>query len=277
MSLAIEPSPPRHAPHRPATDRGRPRRGTRQIMVTATGLQGVAPSLATLEHAAALGAGWVSVEVRRTADEQPVLLRCSDLRGVSDVSLCYPTRPSVCIEDLTWSEAAQVGIWLGRHATGRVMGLGQLVAGFRGSPGLLLDLPVGPRNTDLDRCVTPHLQRVDRSRPLAVRSRDLDALSRIAAATSDVLTVARLGASAARYSLGLLPADIAAVSVPSDLVDADLVDEARFRGLGVIAEEPTAEEPARRLLELDVLALEVRDEVLLSALLGPRREGRGGQ
>lgn len=240
--------------------------GSGHIVLTATGAQGVAPSLATFERATAVGADWISVEVRNTADGHPVLLRCSELRGVSDASLRYPGRSAICVEDLTRDEVSQLSIWLGRNTSARVTELPDLLGGLRSDAGLVLDLPIGPRVTGLDHVVEGHLRQAAEHRPIAVRSRDIDALGRIRAAVPGVTTLARLGASAARYSLGLLPGHIDGVSLPSGHVDDDLVVEASSRRLWVTAEAPSTVAEARRVLDLDVLALELHDDSMLTSI-----------
>lgn len=241
-------------------------RGSGHLVLTATGAQGVAPGLATFERAAALGADWVSVEVRATADGYPVLLRCSDLRGVSDASLRHPGRGAVCVEDLTRAEVARLTIWLSRNECAAVTELPELLVGLRNRSGSVLDLPIGPRAAGLDRVVARHVREAAHARPLAVRSRDIDALGRIRAEAPGVTTLARLGASAARYSLGLLPDEVDGVSLPSGLVDRDLVDEASSRGLRVVAEGASTPAEARRVLDLDVLALELHHDGMLTAI-----------
>lgn len=239
---------------------------SRRLVLTATGARGVAPGLATFERAAALGAGAMSVELRATADGHPVLLRCSDLRGVSDAAVRYPGRPAVCVEDLTWAELARLSIWLSHDTSTSVTPLAAVLVGPRTRAGLVLDLPIGPRAVGLDQVVVRHLRGTTRARPLAVRTRDVDALGRIRSSVPGVTTLARLGASAARYSLGLLPRHVDGLSLPSGLVDRELLDEASSRGLMVIAERPSTTAEARRVLDLGILALEVVDDPMLTAI-----------
>lgn len=266
----------------------------RPAVIAARGIGGRAPenTVAALELAASMGAGWVSVEVRRTRDDVLVLLSSSDLRGTTDVVSVLPDRAPYRVEDLTFEEVRLLDVGVRHHPrfTGeRVTRLGEALDRLGGRVGIVIDVPIGPRTAGIDALIVGELAQRPELRTIgarvAVRSRDLVALEAIAGDVPGTRTFYRLGPSAVRDSIGLVPPGMDGVTVPRGSLDAELVLRARERGLAVVVDRIGAPADVVTALRLGVAAVEVDEPRTLAAavasaqgLVGvsaPVRDGAG--
>jgi hypothetical protein len=229
----------------------------------------------SLEDAIAVRPDRVAFELRRSTDGDLVLVRSAGLRSAaSPAAPAAPAPGGLEVEHLAIGDALQVEIRTragARFSTAHVVPLAAGLRRLGNGTGAVLDLPVGPRNTDLDRALIGHLAIVPEARRrgprVVVRSRDTDALLRIRAALPGVITLARLGASAARYSLPLVPPGVHGVTVPVAQLDGEVVTLARERGLAVTVDQVPTPAEARRAVALGADAVE-SDGGLLGEVLG---------
>lgn len=245
----------------------------RPALVAARGIGRAAPehTLAALELAAAIGAGWVSVEVRRTADGELVLLRSSDLRGTTDVVSVLPDRAPFRVEDLTLEEVRLLDVGGGVHpsfAGERITTLAAALDRLGGRVGVIVDIPIGPRTAGIDRLVAVELAARPELHTLgprvAVRSRDVLALETVAELVPGTATLYRLGPSAVRDSLALVPDGVDGVTVPSSALDAELVARARAAGRVLTVDRVTTLAEAEHALRLGVAGVETDDALVLA-------------